>query len=193
MRSEDWDQAYESAELTYDVEPHPQVAEALADLPPGRAVELGCGEGRESIWLADRGWLVTAVDFSRVAVERGRRIATRYGVEVDWQVCDVREYQPPVLVDLALVLYLHLGSQELDVVLRRAGGALAPGGTLFVLGWDRSNAATGNGGPRPVDLLYDPDELVKAAEGLQIRRADRIPQVGSPGAVDVLLVADKPT
>lgn len=66
MRSDEWDRAYAACESTWPVQPHPHVEEELADLPPGRAVELGCGEGRQAIWLAARGWQMTAVDFSPV-------------------------------------------------------------------------------------------------------------------------------
>ncbi|GAA2057673.1 class I SAM-dependent methyltransferase [Polymorphospora rubra] len=193
MRNPDeWDRAYAAAGLAFDVDPHPELAKAVGDLPPGRAVEFGCGEGRPAIWLATRGWRVTAVDFSPVAVDRGRQVADRHGVEVDWQVADVRAYEPAGPIDLAVVLYLHIGSAEIATVLRRAAAALAPGGILFVLGWDRSNAVAGTGGPRPADLLYDAAEMTRAVAGLRVRRAEAVPQLGSADAADLVLTAYRP-
>ncbi len=180
MASEEWDRAYGRCELTWSIEPHPHVGEELADLPPGRAVELGCGEGRQAIWLASRGWQVTAVDFSRVAVDRGRKIAERHGVEVDWVVANVLDYHPPAPVDLAMIIYLHLHRDQLSGVLGKVSAALSPGGTLFVLGWDRQNFTDGIGGPRPPEVLYSVDDLVDATTGVQVVRAERVRRLGHP-------------
>jgi len=176
MRSEEWDRAYASCELTWSVEPHPHVEEELADLPSGRAVELGCGEGRQAIWLASRGWQVSAVDLSRVAVDRGRKITERHGVDIDWVVADVLDYDPPAPVDLAVIIYLHVHRGELAGVLGKAAVALSPGSTLFVLGWDRQNFTGGIGGPRPPEVLYSVDDLVGATAGLRVVRAERVRQ-----------------
>ncbi|MGH3982473.1 MAG: class I SAM-dependent methyltransferase [Pseudonocardiaceae bacterium] len=148
--------------LTWSVEPHPHVEEKLADLPPGRAVELGCGEGRQAIWLASHGWRVTAVDFSPVAVDRGRKIAERHGIHVGWVVADVLDYALPVPLDLAMILYLHIRRDEFADILSKAAAALAPGGTLFVLGWDRQNVTDGIDGPQHPEVLYSVDDLARS-------------------------------
>lgn len=189
--AEEWDRAYGTAELSLPIEPHPHVEE-LGKLLPGRGLELGCGEGRPSIWLAGRGWKMTAVDFSGVAVERGRRIAAAHGVDVDWQVADVIGHLPVPPLDLVMIVYLHILRDALLGVVGRASAALAPGGSLFVLGWDRANATKGTGGPRPPELLYDLDELAAAATGLRVERAERVRQAGSDRAVDALLRATRP-
>lgn len=193
VTSEDWDRAYAACELTFSIEPHPDVEAALGALPPGSALELGCGEGRHAIWLATRGWRVMAVDFSPVAVNRGRLIAAHHGVDVSWVVADLADHQPVPPLDLVVILYLHIHPEALAAALGKAAAALAPGGTLFVLGWDRHNAAAGTGGPRPPEVLYALGELVAAVDGLQVSRAQRLPQVGSPDAVDALLVAHRPS
>jgi len=188
-RAQDWDRAYDAAELRLPVDPHPELERVLGPLIPGRGLELGCGEGRPSIWLAGRGWEMTAVDFSAVAVERGRHIAEAHGAIVDWRVVDVVDYEPAAGLDLALLVYLHVAQETLCAVIGRAAAGLAPGGSLVVLGWDRSNAAAGAGGPRPVERLYDLDELVAAAAGLRVERAERVPQPGSDAARDAILHA----
>lgn len=179
MRAADWDRAYGAAALEWDVAPHPVVAEHVADLPPGDAVELGCGEGRQAIWLAAHGWRMSAVDYSPVAVDRARTLAAHHGVPVDFAVADVRDWALPAC-DLVLVLYLH--DAGFATALERAVAALRPDGTLLVLGWDEDNAA----GPAN---RYSVPTLTAAADGLAVVRAERVPQVGSADAHDALLVA----
>jgi SAM-dependent methyltransferase len=200
-----WDRAYGAVPLDWDVEPHPELAAAVEAVGPvgpmGRAgpagpgrvaVEWACGDGRPAVWLARQGWDVTAVDFSRVAVDRGRRLADHHGVAVRWEVADVVGWEPPGAIDLAVVMYLHIPPDDLATVLGRAAGALAPEGTLFVLGWDAANAENGTGGPRPAELLLSVDGLRGAAAGLDVVRAERVPQLGSDRALDALLVARRP-
>jgi SAM-dependent methyltransferase len=183
MDADEWDARYAAApDLVWTGEPNRFVVEELAGLPPGRAVDLAAGEGRNAVWLAGRGWRVTAVDFSEVAVGRGRRLGTDRGVDVTWVVADVRQnVPPPGSFDAVLVAYLHLAAGHLGGVLTRAAGALAPGGTLLVVGHDRANLTDGVGGPQDPTLLYTPEEIVAALDGLRIRRAET---AGRPVTVD---------
>ena len=91
-----WDARYAATELVWSVTPNQFVAAELADLPPGRAVDLAAGEGRNAIWLASRGWDVTAVDFSQVALDKGRRLAEsqRLAGSVTWVCADATTWQP---------------------------------------------------------------------------------------------------
>ena len=94
MDSEAWDERYAATELVWSAEPNQFVAAECADLAPGRAVDLAAGEGRNAIWLAGRGWAVTAVDFSSVALERGRRLAAAepdpaLSERISWLAVDV--------------------------------------------------------------------------------------------------------
>ncbi|MFE1785435.1 class I SAM-dependent methyltransferase [Streptomyces sp. NPDC059506] len=75
--SREWDERYASRELVWGAEPNRWLVREVEDLAPGRALDLAAGEGRNALWLADRGWRVTAVDFSRTALDRGRRLAAR--------------------------------------------------------------------------------------------------------------------
>ncbi|PLW74405.1 class I SAM-dependent methyltransferase, partial [Streptomyces sp. DJ] len=75
MDSREWDERYASRELVWGAEPNRWLVREVEDLAPGRALDLAAGEGRNALWLADRGWRVTAVDFSRTALDRGRRLA----------------------------------------------------------------------------------------------------------------------
>ena len=124
MEAEDWDCRYRGTELVWTAQPNRFVVEELHALPPGRALDLGSGEGRNAVWLAERGWQVTAVDFSPVALAKARRLAQARGVTVNWVLADLRGYQPESAAhDLILVAYVHLPPVERGVVL---AGAVAP-------------------------------------------------------------------
>lgn len=175
MDSAAWDARYASApDLVWTGEPNRFAVEELADLPPGRALDLAAGEGRNAVWLAARGWDVTAVDFSPVAVDKGRRLADSRGVRVEWVTADLLEYAPPAeAFDAVLMAYLHLPAQDRAVVLARAAGALAPGGVLVVIGHDLTNLTEGIGGPQDPAILLSPEAVVAGLPGLRIRRAER--------------------
>src|SRR3954449_8706899 len=106
MRAADWDQRY-AEQRQWSAEPNALVAELLAGLPPGDAVDLAAGEGRHALWLAGRGWRVTAVDFSAVGLDRGR--AQPGADRVTWIADAVRSWSAsPASLDLVLVAYVHL-------------------------------------------------------------------------------------
>lgn len=191
-----WDQRYASSDLVWSAEPNRFVAAELADLPAARALDLATGEGRNAIWLAGRGWRVTAVDFSAVAVDKGRQLARRAGVEVDWTVADLADHRPAAGgFELVLAAYLHLPAALLSTVLRRAADALAPGGVLLVVGHDVDNIAHGVGGPQDPALLYTPESVRADLGGLRVDRAERVrrPVAGAPReAIDTLVRAHRP-
>lgn len=189
MDSAGWDTRYRASDLVWGGEPNRFVAEEFTGTPPGRALDLGAGEGRNAIWLAGLGWQVTAVDFSAVAVDRARRLAERQGVTVDWVVADLRDYQPaPGAFDAVVVAYLHLPPADLNVVLGRAAKALAPGGRILVAGHDVTNIDHGIGGPQDPGVLHTPRGIVAALPGLSVRRADRVrrPVATEQGVVDAI-------
>lgn len=141
------------------------------------------------MWLAQQGWEVTAVDFSAVAIERGRELARQRDVSVDWQVADVTAYEPPADgVDLVLIAYLHLPAAEIAAVLSHARRAVRRGGRVLVVGHDVGNLSGGTGGPQDPDILLTPEAVVKELSGLRIRRAEtaRRPVTVEGRAVDAL-------
>ena len=172
MDRHQWDERYASTELLWSAEPNRFVVEELAGLPPGRALDLGTGEGRNAVWLASRGWQVTAVDFSAVALAKAAKLAERNGVTVAWAQADLLTYRPASSAyDLVLIAYIHLTPADMAVVLAAASGALAPGGTLLVIGHDVDNVAHGYGGPQDPGILHHADTIVAALPGLVIHRA----------------------
>lgn len=175
MRRDDWNRKYTEKDLLWSRNPNRFLVGEAGGLTPGRALDLACGEGRNAIWLAERGWHVTAVDFSEVAIAKARERAARDGVEVDLVCLDLLEYEPePRAYDLVLVLYLQLAAKERRIVLSRAADALAPGGTFLLVGHDLLNLTEGAGGPSDPDVLYTPDDIVAELPGLAIEKAERV-------------------
>lgn len=190
MDAQEWDARYAVAPQWSDA-PNALAAELLSDLPPGRALDVAAGEGRMALWLASRGWQVTALDFSATGLARGRERAEQRGLEVDWRVADATATDlGEQAYDLVLVLYLHLPHAPLADVLARCARAVAPGGRLLVLGHDRENLLRGTGGPQDAALLYDVDALWAAAAGLVVERLGQVERrVDDRVAIDTLLVA----
>ena len=201
-----WDERYAARDLVWGAEPNRWVAQETSDLRPGRALDLAAGEGRNALWLASRGWRVTAVDFSGAALDRGRRLAAAQPAEVadrlTWVHADVGTHQPaPGSFDLVVVAYLHLPAAQRRAALRHAAQALAPGGTLLVVGHDTTNLTDGVGGPQDPRILFTPDDVLAdlAAVGLEPVRAERVRRPvaqGSDGgtahAVDALVLLRRP-
>jgi SAM-dependent methyltransferase len=205
MDSTGWDERYAAAELVWSAGPNLWVESMTADLPPGRALDLAAGECRNALWLAERRWTVTAVDFSAVALDRGRRLAVqRLGDRAEALTtvhADVVRWTPePRGFDLVLVVYLHLPPAERVAVLESAAQAVAAGGTLLVVGHDLANLDGGVGGPQDPTVLCRPADVAADVEpaGLQVQRADTVrrPVVAEDGstrdALDLLVLATRP-
>ncbi|HET6682867.1 MAG TPA: class I SAM-dependent methyltransferase [Gaiella sp.] len=195
---EDWNARYAGSELLWTAEPNRRFASEVEGLEPGRALDLACGEGRNAVWLAERGWRVTGVDFSDVALGKAERLAASRSVEVEWVLADVLEYTPKrEAFDLVTALYLQLPHEELASVLRSAVDALAPEGTLIVLGHDTTNLTEGLGGPRDASVLFTPEDVVPQLEGLAVERAEKVLRTvaledGEATAIDALVRARRP-
>ncbi len=194
MERSNWDERYAAMDRLWSAEPNVGLVEVASGLAPGRALDLGSGEGADAVWLAERGWKVTAVDFSSVALERARALAASRDVSVTWVHADLREHVPsPGSFDLVAVLYLHLPPPQRRTMLGRAAAAVADGGIVLVLGHHRSNPPEAHG-PRNPDVLFIPTEIAAELPGLVIERAERIERpVRVDGrevrAVDTLVVA----
>jgi len=191
-RRELWDERHAARDPIEAHEPDPTLMEVVSALAPGRALDLGCGDGRNATWLAAAGWSVTAVDFSAVALARAQARAEREGLAVTWRQADLLEWTPaPASHDLVLLMFIHLPRAERERVYAAAAAAVAPGGTLLVVGHDRTNLADGVGGPQDPDVLFTASEVAAALPGgLLVRRADVVRRgAGERVPIDAVLVA----
>ncbi len=129
-----WDERYAGADSIWSGAPNGELVSELAELVPGRALDVGCGEGADAIWLTQQGWQVTALDVSRVAVDRARALAARAGVQVEWVVSGMVEAAPELGVfDLVSAQYPALRVTPGADAERALAALVAPGGTLLVV------------------------------------------------------------
>ena len=189
MDAEGWDERYREKPLVWSAGPNQFVAEDLAGLEPGTALDVACGEGRNAVWLAELGWDVTGVDFSGVALEKAAEMARERGVEVEWVRADVTGWDPARQYDLVLIAYVHLPGQSWTDLISRAAGWVAPVGHLYLVGHDVISA--GVSGPPAPDLLWDPEAAAKAVGDLKVLRAEQRVRILDEGreAVDTVVFA----
>jgi SAM-dependent methyltransferase len=200
MDTASWDRRYEGRELIWTAEPNRFLVAETEALAPGRAIDLACGEGRNAVWLAERGWQAVGADFSEVGLQKARELANTRGVNVEWVAADLLDYRPdPRAFDLVLVFYLHVLAAERRPIIQAAAEAVAPGGTFLLVAHDSSNLQHGHGGPQNSAVLYTAHDVVTdiAGRGLQIERAERVERpVQTPDgerlALDALVRARRP-
>lgn len=197
---EDWNERYSTKSLIWGAKPNQRLADEVNGLAPGRALDLGAGEGRNALWLAESGWKVEAVELSDVAVEKARQLAIGRGVSdnVEFTVADLRNYKPGRMVyDLVVIMYLHLIWPDIKGILVGAAKAVAPGGTFLLIGHDLSNIKEGYGGPKDSGILYSAEQASGiVAEELNIDAAERIERLvktdsGQKTAYDCLVRAHR--
>jgi SAM-dependent methyltransferase len=165
VEAADWDDRYAGTDMVWSTSPNAFFAEAVEAIRPGRAIDLGAGEGRNALWLAERGWDVTAVDFSAAGIDKGRRLAEHRGVEVSWLAEDLRTWRPDTeAYELVGVVYVHFPRPQRDHLVSASLAAVAPGGTWVWVGHDADNIEHGHGGPQDPAVLATVDELVAHLE-----------------------------
>ena len=198
MEASEWDERYRGAELVWGSEPNRWVVAELAELRPGAALDVACGEGRNAIWLALRSWRVTGLDFSAVGLRRAASLAERAGVadRTSWVQADAVEGEYPAgPFDVVVLAYLQLAAPARRAAVCRAATVLAPGGVLLVIGHDTSNLTQGVGGPQDAAVLFSPDDVVAdlaGVAGIRVERAERVRRPvatpdGERDAIDALV------
>ena len=207
MDAASWDQRYGGSDFVWTTEPNRFLPPVVADLSPGTALDLACGEGRNAVWLATEGWEVTGVDFSAVGLAKAATLADASGVgdRTRWVCADATAWDPDGTFDLVVVFYLHLPESQRRAALSAAATALAPGGTVLVVGHDETNLTDGVGGPPDPAVLYGPGEVVADLRGAvpslevvraeQVRRGVTVEVDGTPtprDAIDCLVLARRP-
>lgn len=158
----EWEQMYGERDQVWSGSVNRWLAEIAADLPPGRALDLGAGEGGDALWLAERGWRVVAVDISDTAIDRGRRAAAQAGLEIEWISADLTSWTPPGSFDLVSLQFVQGGEGPLTEIGAQATRAVAVGGRLLTVthaevpGWASEDAHHHHG------KLPDANELLES-------------------------------
>jgi thioredoxin reductase/2-polyprenyl-3-methyl-5-hydroxy-6-metoxy-1,4-benzoquinol methylase len=178
----DWEEQYRSHPTMWSGRPNPPLVEHAAELAPGSALDVGCGEGADAIWLAARGWQVTAVDLSPTALERaaGHAAAAGAGVasRVEWLRADVTAGMPDgKTYDLVTSHFLHVHGDQRRELFTRLATAVAPGGTLILVGHDNSDLETAARRPHAPDMFFTGEEVAASLD---------------PGAWEVLVAEARP-
>lgn len=172
-----WDERYSGSSAVWSGNPNPQLVAEAAGLAPGRALDIGCGEGADSLWLAGRGWQVTAVDFSQVALRKAsghvaRRAEAGIALSgaIAWEHHDLLQWAPPgSSFDLVTAQFMHLPSAERTPLFARLAAAVVVGGRLLIVGHSATDIAAGARRPNDPDLFFTASELGARLTGTPAR------------------------
>jgi thioredoxin reductase/SAM-dependent methyltransferase len=186
-----WDERYRAASSVWSGRPNAQLVTEVADLSPTAALDLGCGEGADAVWLASRGWQVTAVDWSPTAVHRAAAHAADAGVadRVEWVAADLTSWTPPAAAfHLVSAQFLHPTSAERPALLARLTDAVAPGGTLLWVGHEYTDSRAVWGADRFVAAVDLAAEL--PADAWEVLVAEERPRAALGHEGDALVISD---
>jgi SAM-dependent methyltransferase len=158
---DEWNARYSTAaDRMWSGNPNPVLVDETAALSPGSALEVGCGEGADALWLASRGWKVTGVDISSVALERAAAQGELQGLQVDWQQVDLLgDPLPSGPYDLVAAHFMHLPSAMRRRLYAQLADAVAAGGTLLLVGHHPSDVHTSAARPDLPDMFFTAEEL----------------------------------
>jgi SAM-dependent methyltransferase len=157
-----WDERYRSADHLWSGQPNPQLVAQVAGLPPGEALDAGCGEGADAIWLASQGWTVTGVDVSAVALDRAAGHAKAEGVagRITWRREDLLTWEPGrERFDLVSAQFIHVPSPLLEPMHARLAAAVRPGGTLLIVNHHADDIHANVGRPAELSMFPAAEQL----------------------------------
>ncbi|MGO4385467.1 class I SAM-dependent methyltransferase [Specibacter sp. RAF43] len=162
-----WNERYGEGAAVWSGHPNPQLVAEASTLPPGTALDAGCGEGADAAWLAGQGWQVTGVDFSQVALDRAAAHVGDDAVSgrITWARHDLVSWTPPrAAFDLVSAQYMHLPRAEREPLFARLADAVAPGGTLLLVGHAGSDLHFAARLHQHPDLSFTPEEVAATLE-----------------------------
>ncbi len=175
-----WDERYLSQAQNWSGNPNPVLISEVADLAPGTALDAGSGEGADALWLASRGWSVTGVEFSTTALQRSEAQADRLGLDVTWQHLDLVREPASATYDLVTAFFLHMPATRRAALFTHLAAAVAPGGTLLIVGHDLSDLQTTMPRPALEEMSWTTDEIVGLlGDGWSVAVAEARPRLAS--------------
>lgn len=191
-----WEDRYAAPGLTWSGNPNPWLVSETAALRPGRALDVGSGEGGDALWLATRGWNVTGIDIAQAALDKARAriesVDPAAAARIDWQQRDLSSWAPePLSFDLVSSQFMHLPKPMSTTVFGALAAAVAPGGTLLVVGHDVSEEQ-GEHRAHLAELMFTVDDVLAAiaGEGLRVDSAESRSRVAPLGDHDHASVRD---
>ncbi|SHF07556.1 class I SAM-dependent methyltransferase [Streptoalloteichus hindustanus] len=197
MDAQSWDEMYRGRDQIFSGDPNGVLVSEVSGLPPGQALDVGCGEGADALWLARQGWQVTAVDISWVALQRAAAAGADVAGRVAWARADLTTATglPADAFDLVSVQYFPLRRQPDHAALRALLSAVAPGGTLLVVSHDPADLSPREGF-NPADY-YQPDDVARLLDDdwtvlvNETRRRTAPPPPGTHHTHDTVLRAQR--
>jgi SAM-dependent methyltransferase len=191
-----WDERYRSAPAIWSGNPNPHLVTDAVGLSAGAALDVGAGEGADAIWLAEHGWLVTAVDISGVALERAAAEARRRDPEIagriEWVRADLTTWVPPTAgFDLVSLQFMHLPTEQRTPLFRRCIDAVAGGGTLLIVGHHVSDLQTSIRRPPFPDQYFEATDIAATLpEGWTTVEAGTRPRIAVDPAGNEVTIHD---
>lgn len=169
MTAAQWDARYRAEPGLWTKEPNAVLVQFAGELEPGRALDVGAGDGRNAIWLATQGWDVTAIDLSTVALERAAERAAARDAQLECIVADWHEHDfGESAFELVVVSFMHPQPNEREAMFERLARALVPGGHVFTVGV--SLVDHGRRGPPDAERLYTLERVRHALRGFELLR-----------------------
>ncbi|MDF3311641.1 class I SAM-dependent methyltransferase [Rhodococcus sp. T2V] len=153
--ADEWDARYSERDRVWSGEPNGALVDEMTGARPGRALDVGCGEGADALWLARQGWAVTALDVSRIALDRARAHTGRENVDITWVLSGLLDAELPAGgFDLVSAQYPALRRTADRAAERALVSAVAPGGTLLIVHHDIRDATAAR------EHGFEPDDWV---------------------------------
>ena len=172
-KREHWDERYTKNNLKWSSGPNTLLESLVVGKPAGKVLDVASGEGRNALWLASRGWLVDAIDFSKIGIGKGRLMAAERNLEINWILADVCEQAfARAEYDLVIVLFLHTSIEERVIWLPAVIEAVALGGQFIYIAHDPSNIDRGVGGSQDRTLLPEVDDVCGMLGDFDILQAE---------------------
>jgi 2-polyprenyl-3-methyl-5-hydroxy-6-metoxy-1,4-benzoquinol methylase len=173
MSKDFWNSRYSEQEFAYGTNPNEFFKGQLKNLKTGTALFLGEGEGRNAVYAATLGWQVDAVDFSSSAKVKALKFAEENNVKINYEVCDLNEYQfKKIYYDLVVLIFLHLPIELREKVFKNSINSLKNNGILLVEAFDKNQINNSSGGPQSLDLLYSENDVLSLVKDLRTEKIE---------------------
>ena len=168
MSKDFWDKRYSEEEFAYGTKPNEFVKSVIDKLKPGKALFLGEGEGRNSVYAASLGWNVDAVDFSESAKEKALKLASDNNVVINYTISDLENYQfIENKYDMIVMVFLHLPAKINQIIFEGSISSLKVAGKLIIETFSKEQINNSSGGPKDLQLLFSESELLDLTSQLQ--------------------------